>query len=139
MQTTPEAVLAPGFASLSCTRCIVAGMPSLVHQEEQTLPAAPWEPRWTNSIAFCVSVKNENVTDIREWLRYHRCARHTSIINTTNDNPKHNLWSSQFACVKDGNTLNSPSFPKQILTFLLLSYRLALFLQVAGNRPCVHC
>lgn len=50
-------------------------------EEELALPAAPWEPRWTNSIAFCLAVKNENVTDLREWLRYHRCAKASCALN----------------------------------------------------------
>jgi hypothetical protein len=35
---------------------------------------SPTSSQWTNSIAFCTIMKDENITDIREWLTYHRCA-----------------------------------------------------------------
>ena len=35
---------------------------------------APWNWRWRNSIAICTSVRQENTTDLREWLLYYQCA-----------------------------------------------------------------
>ena len=35
---------------------------------------APWEPAWGNSVAICAVMKQENVTDVREWLQYYRRA-----------------------------------------------------------------
>jgi hypothetical protein len=35
---------------------------------------APWMPMWTNSVAICSTMKDENITDIIEWLHYYRCA-----------------------------------------------------------------
>lgn len=34
--------------------------------------SAPWHHSWENSIAVCVSVAGENITDVREWLLYYR-------------------------------------------------------------------
>ena len=36
---------------------------------------APWGLAWRNSIALCSTVRQENTTDLREWLMYYRCAR----------------------------------------------------------------
>jgi len=60
-------------------------------------PSSPWQPRpahriwalsnlerlpvdygpdctaWTNSFALCVCLKDENITDVREWVACHRC------------------------------------------------------------------
>ena len=35
---------------------------------------APDSPEWRNSVALCTVMYNENVTDVREWLQYYRCA-----------------------------------------------------------------
>jgi hypothetical protein len=49
------------------------------------LPAryGPDGRQWGNSIAVCVVMKDENVTDVREWLTYYRCvhACHTARCN----------------------------------------------------------
>jgi hypothetical protein len=37
---------------------------------------APWTRTWTNTIALCSTVRQENTTDLREWLLYYRCAFH---------------------------------------------------------------
>lgn len=34
---------------------------------------SPHSSEWTNSVAICAIAKNENTTDIREWVLYHRC------------------------------------------------------------------
>lgn len=39
---------------------------------------APWEAAWNNSIALCCTIKEQNMTDVREWLQYHKCVRHAS-------------------------------------------------------------
>ena len=36
-------------------------------------PVAPWSPQWVNSVAICTTMRGENITDVREWLDYHRC------------------------------------------------------------------
>jgi hypothetical protein len=43
------------------------------------LPALPDErspddASWDNGIALCACMREENTTDIREWILYHRCA-----------------------------------------------------------------
>jgi hypothetical protein len=38
--------------------------------------AAPWHGTWSNSIAICASIRDENITDVREWLQYYRCAQY---------------------------------------------------------------
>ena len=35
---------------------------------------APDSPTWSNSIAICAIMRDENVTDVREWLQYYRYA-----------------------------------------------------------------
>ena len=34
----------------------------------------PGGPEWTNSVAICACMFQENMTDVREWLLYHQCA-----------------------------------------------------------------
>lgn len=34
---------------------------------------APWNKKWRNSIAICATMRQENVTDVVEWLTYYRC------------------------------------------------------------------
>ena len=36
---------------------------------------APWNENWSNSVAICATMRQENVTDVAEWLAYHRCVR----------------------------------------------------------------
>ena len=43
------------------------------------LEPLPWShgpdaPSWDNSVALCATMKDENITDIREWLTYYQCA-----------------------------------------------------------------
>lgn len=33
---------------------------------------SPDSDAWNNSIAICACMLKENVTDVREWLQYHR-------------------------------------------------------------------
>jgi hypothetical protein len=35
---------------------------------------APWGTAWRNSLALCSTVRQENATDLREWLMHYRCA-----------------------------------------------------------------
>jgi hypothetical protein len=35
-------------------------------------PYGMWRNMWTNSVAMCTVMKDENLTDIREWIMYHR-------------------------------------------------------------------
>lgn len=35
--------------------------------------------QWDNSMAVCAIMKNENVSDVLEWLQYHKCV-HTSTL-----------------------------------------------------------
>lgn len=32
----------------------------------------PWDPAWDNGIAICACMFQENTTDVREWLLYHK-------------------------------------------------------------------
>ena len=34
----------------------------------------PWNDEWTNSVALCTIMRDENVTDVIEWIQYYRCA-----------------------------------------------------------------
>ena len=34
----------------------------------------PDSEEWDNSFAICSIMKDENITDVREWLTYYRCA-----------------------------------------------------------------
>lgn len=34
---------------------------------------SPESATWVNSVAVCACMLKENVTDVREWLLYHRC------------------------------------------------------------------
>lgn len=38
----------------------------------QSGAVAPWNINWNNSIGLCVSMSQENATDVREWLAYYR-------------------------------------------------------------------
>jgi hypothetical protein len=33
---------------------------------------APWHPSWKNSIAICAVMRQENITDVVEWLSYYK-------------------------------------------------------------------
>jgi hypothetical protein len=35
---------------------------------------SPDSLRWVNSMAICAIMKEENVEDVLEWLRYYKCA-----------------------------------------------------------------
>jgi hypothetical protein len=35
---------------------------------------SPFSDSWNDSVAICACMLKENVTDVREWLLYHRCA-----------------------------------------------------------------
>lgn len=34
---------------------------------------SPQGKEWTNSVAICAITKDENTTDVREWVLYHKC------------------------------------------------------------------
>lgn len=46
------------------------------HGDLSQLPKrrAPGGPEWTNSVAICACMFQENLTDVREWLLYHQYA-----------------------------------------------------------------
>ena len=44
------------------------------HKQDVTDRDAPWAEAWANSLAICATMRNENVTDVVEWLQYHKCA-----------------------------------------------------------------
>ena len=49
-----------------------------VKRYEGDLPQLPHErgpdsDTWDNSVAICACMLKENITDVREWLQYHRC------------------------------------------------------------------
>ena len=46
----------------------LVGMPPLPDSH------APTSSHWSNSVAICAVMKDENTTDIIEWLTYHQCA-----------------------------------------------------------------
>jgi hypothetical protein len=49
------------------TRSWLQGLPPLPKSH------SPNSENWTNSIAICAVMKDENLTDVAEWLTYHRC------------------------------------------------------------------
>ena len=48
---------------------------------------APWNKNWRNSVAICATMRQENVTDVVEWLTYYQCAHSCScasaLVHTT--------------------------------------------------------
>ena len=48
-------------------------------QHQQSLFYSPFFGAWNNSIMICAVMKRENITDVIEWLDYHRCAA-TSVV-----------------------------------------------------------
>jgi hypothetical protein len=48
------------------------GMPELAFPR---LPAdrAPGQPDWSNSIAICTCIKDEQPADLQEWVEFHKC------------------------------------------------------------------
>jgi hypothetical protein len=34
---------------------------------------APDQPGWSNSVAICTCIKDEQPTDLAEWVQYHKC------------------------------------------------------------------
>jgi hypothetical protein len=44
-------------------------------QPRRTLPhhRGPWHHSWNNSIAVCAIMRQENITDVVEWLSYYKC------------------------------------------------------------------
>ena len=39
---------------------------------------SPDSPAWSNSLALCAVMKDENITDVREWLQYYRCVQRSA-------------------------------------------------------------
>ena len=35
---------------------------------------SPDSSEWSNSVALCAVMKDENIDDVTEWLAYYRCA-----------------------------------------------------------------
>lgn len=46
----------------------LSGLPKLPESH------APNSEHWSNSIAICAIMKDENITDVAEWVSYHKCA-----------------------------------------------------------------
>ena len=56
---------------------VISHLPSLQDTRvtsQLNLSHSPWAKGWNNSIMICSVMKNENITDVREWLQYYRCA-----------------------------------------------------------------
>ena len=49
--------------------------PWLSHMPKLPASVAPTAPGWNNTVAVCATMKDENVTDVREWLTYYQCAQ----------------------------------------------------------------
>jgi hypothetical protein len=51
---------------------------SKCHSSDSAPPdhLAPWHPSWNNSIAICAVMRQENITDVVEWLLYYKCVHH---------------------------------------------------------------
>ena len=52
------------------------------HPWLESLPAlpdsrGPADANWNNSVALCGVMKDENITDVREWLHYYKYAAST--------------------------------------------------------------
>ena len=57
---------------------LVVSLRPNVKRYEGDLPQLPLErgpdsDTWDNSVAICACMLKENITDVREWLQYHRC------------------------------------------------------------------
>jgi hypothetical protein len=50
------------------------GNPLLLNANSQREVRAPWHPMWNNSIAICALMRQENITDVVEWLSYYKYA-----------------------------------------------------------------
>jgi hypothetical protein len=46
----------------------------LEHLPPLSAEYSPESPTWNNSLAVCAIMRNENITDVREWLQYYRWA-----------------------------------------------------------------
>lgn len=60
---------------------ILPKSPAAAHEEvtlaQQQPPQREVDPEsetWDNSVAVCAIMKQERLSDIREWLLYHKCA-----------------------------------------------------------------
>ena len=60
----------------------------------------PWNKKWENSIAICAVMRDENVTDVREWLQYHRCGNVFLLFAfTSQETGKCTLFPPCFECI----------------------------------------
>lgn len=41
---------------------------------------SPDSPQWSNSFAVCAIMRDENITDVREWIHYYKCAHAANVI-----------------------------------------------------------
>jgi hypothetical protein len=51
-----------------------------IHGCTSTAPSvdrAPWQPMWNNTLALCATMRQENATDVVEWLSYYKCVPST--------------------------------------------------------------
>jgi hypothetical protein len=47
---------------------------------------APWHESWDNSIAICAVMRNENITDVVEWVSYYKCVSRFCAASSTKTN-----------------------------------------------------
>jgi hypothetical protein len=33
---------------------------------------APWSSQWSNNMAICATMRDENITDVQEWIEYYK-------------------------------------------------------------------
>jgi hypothetical protein len=50
-------------------------------EDMQPLPEkyGPSGSKWRNSFAVCAIMKDENITDVREWISYYKCVTHCQV------------------------------------------------------------
>jgi hypothetical protein len=56
-------------------RASTKGRTQALDSSSQREVRAPWHPKWNNSIAICAVMRQENITDVVEWLSYYKCAK----------------------------------------------------------------
>jgi hypothetical protein len=63
-----EEAVEPVTSTLAVRESFARPMPKLPNH------MGPWSNRWNNSVAVCAAMRQENATDVREWLLYYKCA-----------------------------------------------------------------
>jgi hypothetical protein len=108
---------------------------------------APWHPLWTNSVAVCATMKEENITDVKEWLAYYKyvfsCSRVLIFNCITEVGPSSNLnlifralWSFLivFVCNCGGNGESLSSCDRLLTSREGVTH--AVFLESNEDRIC---